>query len=170
MASIEQEFRQSRQAASEIAGGPRRANPGYKKSKEAYYDRDTDTVFAPDSTGEFYHHEMFHARPDTALLDSLKPYYDNLNDQRLSELGADLQFVKRLENDPGHFYSPEELGARVTSASKMLKNAGVKAVDKAFLQEARRNELLYGNNFRDLLHMYNDDNLVNIFGLAKYGL
>jgi hypothetical protein len=138
--------------------------PKYKKSEQAYYDKDTDTVYAPDSLGEFYYHEMFHARPDSAELIRLKPYYDNLNDNRLLELGADLPFVKRIDNDPGHFYSPEEVGARVKAARYMLNNAGVKKIDSSFLKEARKNENAYGNNFRDLLHMYNDDNLIGIFG------
>ena len=145
------------------------AVPKFAMSKEAYYDKDTDTVYAPDQEGEFYHHEYFHARPDNAFLESIRPYYENLNDARISELGGDLQFVKRIENDPGHFYSPEEIGARVAAASHMLKNAGVKSIDKAFLESARKNETQYGDNFRDLLHMYSDDNLVSIFGLANFG-
>ena len=138
--------------------------PKYKKSEQAYYDKDTDTVYAPDSLGEFYHHEMFHARPDSAELVRLKPYYDNLNDNKLLELGADLPFVKRINNDPGYLYNPEEVGARVKAARHMLNNAGVKKIDKSFFKEARKNENAYGNNFRDLLHMYNDNNLIGIFG------
>jgi hypothetical protein len=33
----------------------------------------------------------------------------------------------------------------------------------------RKDENKYGNNMRDLLHMYNDDNLVKIFSLKKGG-
>lgn len=178
MPTIEQEFFQSRQAAADF-GTPKKNNtnagqtmpkaPKYATSKEAYYDRDSDTVFAPDNTGEFYHHEMFHARPDANLLNSLRPYYEGLNDERLSEMGADLDFVKRIEGDPGHFYSPEEIGARIAAASMMLKNAGVNSIDENFLNEARKNDTMYGDNFRDLLHMYNNKNLVDIFNIAKYG-
>jgi hypothetical protein len=38
-------------------------------------------------------------------------YYD-----RIIELGGDLQFVKRFENDPSHFYHPSELEARIMAA------------------------------------------------------
>ena len=167
MASIEQERRQSLQAAEDITN-IHRGRPKYAKSKEAYYDKDTDTVFAPDSTGEFYHHEMFHARPDTALLNALRPYYENLNDERIAMMGGDVQFVKRIDGDPGHFYSPEEVGARIAAASKMLKAAGVQSIDGTFLKNARSNETQYGDNFRDLLRMYNDENLLKIFQLISY--
>jgi hypothetical protein len=149
-------------------GGPL-GKPNFKESKDAYYyDPETDTVFAPDSTGEFYLHELFHARPDLQLLESLKPYYHNLNDDVLKQFGADLSFVKKFNNDPGHFYSPEELGARVVAATEMLKQAGVQNIDESFLKEARLNENKYGDNFRDLLYMYNDENLIKIFNTFKY--
>jgi hypothetical protein len=137
--------------------------PKFKQSQEQYYDRNNDIIYAQDSIGEGYQHEYFHARPNTTLLNNLRPYYENLNDNRLIELGADLPFVKRLENDPNHFYSPEEIGARVSAARYMLEKAGVKNIDAEFLKNARLNELKYGDNFRDLLHMYNDENLLNIF-------
>ena len=131
MPTIEEEFRQSTKAANELTSnggqiraavvdGPRR--PKYARSKEAYYDRDNDTVFAPDTTGEFYHHE-----------------------------------------------SPEEVGARVAASKMMLNKAGITSVDDNFLNEARKNETLYGDNFRDLLHMYNNENLIGIFNAAGYG-
>lgn len=142
-------------------------NPKFKKSQNAYYDPNTNTVFAPDSTGEFYLHEMFHARPDTKLLQALKPYYHNLNDDVLKQFGADLSFVKRINNDPGHFYSPEELGARVVSANQMLKDVGISNINADFLKNARTSENKYGDNFRDLLHMYNDENLIKIFNLIQ---
>jgi hypothetical protein len=28
-------------------------------------------------------HEGFHARPDSVLLEQLKPYYENLNDEKI---------------------------------------------------------------------------------------
>ena len=153
-----------RERYNEFAEGGDTNGPRFQQSQEAYYDRDTDTIYAPDSIGEFYRHEAFHARPDSVELERLKPYYDNLDDNRLLELGADLPFVKRMDNDPGHFYSPEEVGARVSAARYMLNNAGVNNVDNVFLEEARKNENAYGNNFRDLLHMYNNENLIGIFG------
>jgi hypothetical protein len=110
---------------------------------------------------------MFHARPDLQLLESLKPYYHNLNDDVLKQMGADLSFVKRFNNDPGYFYSPEELGARVVSASEMLNRMGVKGVTLDFLKNARLNANAYGDNFRDLLHMYNDENLIKIFNSVR---
>lgn len=142
-------------------------NPKFQESQSAYYDPNTDTVFAPDASGEFYHHEIFHARPNRQLLNDLKPYYHNLNDKVLKELGADIAFVKRFNNDPGHFYSPEELGARVVAANNMLKDAGVSNITEEFIKNARLNENKYGDNFRDLLHMYNDKNLVQIFNIVS---
>ena len=151
--------------------------PNFQKSERAYYDPETDTVFAPDQSREFYQHEMFHARPDRKVLQLLKPYYDNLNDEVLNQFGADMSFVKRFNDDPGHFYSPEELGARAVSSQQMLKNAGVQYVTDDFLKNARTNENGYGDNFRDLLHMYDNENLIKIFnsmqnfkkgGILKY--
>ena len=136
--------------------------PTFKQSEEQYYDRNNDIIYAQDSVGEGYQHEYFHARPNTALLNNLRPYYENLNDNRLIELGADLPFVKRVDNDPNYFYSPEEIGARVSAARYMLNKAGINTIDIDFLRNARQNELQYGDNFRDLLHMYNDENLLQI--------
>lgn len=127
-------------------GGFEDNKPKFQKSSEAYYDPDSDTVFAPDSTGEYYYHELFHARPDNAYLQKIAPLYSDLNDEKLIQMGADLPFVKRFEGDPGHFYSPAEVGARRAAASYMLKQAGVKSIDDTFLNEARKDELKYGNN------------------------
>ena len=152
-----------REAYNQFAlGGFEDNKPKFQKSSEAYYDPDSDTVFAPDSTGEYYYHELFHARPDNAYLQKITPLYSDLNDEKLTRMGADLPFVKRFEGDPGHFYSPEEVGARRAAASYMLKQAGVKSIDDTFLNEARKDELKYGNNFRDLLHMYNNENLLQL--------
>ena len=145
-------------------GGPDnpKKKPKFTQSEEQYYDRNNDIIYAQDSIGEGYQHEYFHARPNTTLLNNLRPYYENLNDNRLIELGADLPFVKRVDNDPNYFYSPEEIGARVSAARYMLNKAGINNIDIDFLRNARKNELQYGDNFRDLLHMYNDENLLQI--------
>lgn len=136
--------------------------PKYVKSQNAYYDPNTDTIYAPDSIGEFYTHEMFHARPDTILLNELKPYYENLNDNKLLNMGADLKFVKRT--DPNHFFQPEELGARVAVARKILKDVDI---NEEFLNNLRKNENKYGDNVRDLLKMFNNKNLIQILNMKK---
>lgn len=137
--------------------------PKYIKSQNAYYDPNTDTIYAPDSIGEFYTHEMFHAKPDTNLIKELKPLYENLNDQKLKEFGANLEFVKRI--DPNHFYQPEELGARVAVARKILKDVDI---NEEFLNNLRKNENKYGNNVRDLLKMFNNENLIQILNMKKH--
>jgi hypothetical protein len=71
-----------------------------------------------------------------------------------------------MENDPGHFYHPSELEARIKAAKFKTKGQNY---TKEFFQNLRQEENKYGNNMRDLLHMYNDDNLVKIFSLKKGG-
>jgi hypothetical protein len=61
-------------------------------------------------------HELWHYLSNNQPNESYKDYYDNLNDDRIIELGGDLQFVKRFENDPSHFYHPSELEARIKAA------------------------------------------------------
>jgi hypothetical protein len=136
--------------------------PKYIKSQDPHYDPNTDTIYAPDSIGEFYTHELFHARPDTILLNELKPYYENLNDNKLLNMGADLKFVKRT--DPNHFFQPEELGARVAVARKILKDVDI---NEEFLNNLRKNENKYGDNVRDLLKMFNNENLIQILNMKK---
>jgi len=51
------------------------------KSDKAYYDKDSDTVYY--TNDEDLIHEGFHARPDFVLLEQLKPYYENLNDEKI---------------------------------------------------------------------------------------
>lgn len=136
--------------------------PKWIKSKDSFYDPNTDTIYAPDSIGEFYLHELFHARPDTILLNELKPYYENLNDNKLLNMGADLKFIKRT--DPNHFFQPEELGARVAVARKILKDVDI---NEEFLNNLRKNENKYGDNVRDLLKMFNNENLIQILNMKK---
>ena len=133
-----------------------------KSNKDSFYDSNTDTIYSPDSIGEFYLHELFHARPDTILLNELKPYYENLDDNKLSNMGANLEFVKRT--DPNHFYQPEELGARVAVARKILKDVDI---NEEFLNNLRKNENKYGDNVRDLLKMFNNKNLIQILNMKK---
>lgn len=130
---------------------------------EAYTDKSNNTIVY--NTPESIYHEYYgHMNPDTQLLQKLLPWYDNLSDERLQELGADLQYVKRT-GDPGIFYQPEELLGRIQAALRMFpKNFDYSP--KSF-KSIRKNEQQYGDNIRDLLHMYNDENLSKIFKLIK---
>lgn len=132
------------------------------KSDRAYYDKDSDTVYY--TNDEDLIHEGFHARPNSVLLEQLKPYYENLNDEKIQNFGGNLQFVKRFEGDPGHFYSPEELGARISAAKFRTKGNNY---TPEFFKYLRTNENQYGDNMRDLLYMYNDENLSKIFNLGN---
>ena len=132
------------------------------KSDKAYYDKDSDTIYY--TNDEDLVHEGFHARPDSVLLEQLKPYYENLNDEKIQNFGGNLQFVKRFEGDPGHFYSPEELGARISAAKFRTKGNNY---TPEFFKYLRTNENQYGDNMRDLLYMYNDENLSKIFNIGN---
>jgi hypothetical protein len=111
-------------------------------------------------------HELWHYLSNNQPNEIYKDYYDNLTDDRIIELGGDLQFVKSFEDDPRHFYHPSELEARIKAAK--FKTRG-QTYTKEFFQNLRKDENKYGYNMRDLLHMYNDDNLVKIFNLKKGG-
>lgn len=114
-------------------------------------------------------HELTHYTEDfnnsDNWRDSLKSYYDQLNDEKISQLGGDLNFVKRVNNDPGYFYNPIELLARLRSAKYMSQG---QQYTPEFFRELRQNETKYGDNMRDLLHMYNDQNLSNLFNARKF--
>ena len=102
--------------------------PKKEKSNQSYYDSETDTIYYSGEKRkdrkEAYKHEYVHSRPDeySELFDYLKPYYENLNDDKISELGGNLEFVKRFNGDPNHFYNPEELVARMVAASYRTRN------------------------------------------------
>ena len=140
--------------------------PLYIKDSTAHYEPTEDTIYAPEDSGEFYDHEMFHARPNRTMLDELFPYYDKLNDNRLLELGADMDFIMR-SGDPGQYYSPEEVGARVAASTQALNRAGIKDITDEWINSVRKNETKYGDNFRDLLRMYNNANLINILNIGR---
>lgn len=110
-------------------------------------------------------HELWHFLSNNQPNEKLKEFYDNLNDQRIIELGGDLEFVKRM-GDPGQLYNPSEVEARLHAAKYKTKG---NQYTKEFFQNARNNENQYGYNFRDLLRMYNDDNLVKLFSLSQGG-
>lgn len=109
-------------------------------------------------------HELSHYVSQNKPNEALKEFYENLNDDRLSKLGADLNFVKRT-GDPGEFYQPAELEARLKAAKYKSKGQNY---TKEFFQKLRNSELEYGQNMRDLLHMFNDDTLVRLFGVSKF--
>lgn len=155
---------QKEQSGSLINSFQKGGKSEYKKVKSdrAYYDKDSDTVYY--TNDEDLVHEGFHARPDSVLLEQLKPYYENLNDEKIQNFGGNLQFVKRFEGDPGHFYSPEELGARISAAKFRTKGNNY---TPEFFKYLRTNENQYGDNMRDLLYMYNDENLSKIFNIGN---
>ena len=143
------------------------SKPKYKYSEDAYYDPQQDIIYAPDSIGEFYQHEYFHARPNITYLQTISPYYENLNDQRLQSMGADLNYIKR-SGDPNIYYSPEEIGARVAAAKYVLNKQGIN-ITKDFIKASRQNDSKWGDNYRDLLHMYNDNILYKLFSYKDGG-
>lgn len=118
-----------------------------------------DTIYSP--SDEFTVHEIWHWLSKNKPNESLKEFYDNLDDKRISELGGDLSFVKRT-GDPGDFYSPSELESRLNAAKFMTQG---QKYTKEFFHNLRKNETQYGDNMRDLLRMYNDDNLVKLFNI-----
>jgi hypothetical protein len=90
-----------------------------------------------------------------------------LNDDKLRKFGTDLQFVKRFENDPGHFFNPEEVLGRIEAARYMLGKDIYNISPQFFIDLKENDELKYGDNLRDLLHMYNPQILTEIFKKAR---
>lgn len=117
---------------------------------------------------EFAYHEAYHAIGDNQDFENkYSEFFHNLNDDRIQELGGDLNFVKRFENDPGHFYHPSEILARVMASNYVLQQHGI-TPDINFFNELRNTPDKYGNNLRDLLYMYNDENLEKLFSIDKF--
>ena len=104
-------------------------------------------------------HELWHFISKNIPDERFQEFYKNLSNSKIYELGGDLKFVNRTGN-PQEFYDPSELLARLFAAK--YKTQG-NSYTKEFFKNARSNETKYGYNFRDLLHMYNDDNLVKLF-------
>lgn len=111
------------------------------------------------NTDEDAVHELWHFISKNIPDERFQEFYKDLSDSKISELGGDLKFVNRTGN-PQEFYDPSELLARLFAAK--YKTQG-NSYTKEFFKNARLNETKYGYNFRDLLHMYNDDNLVKLF-------
>ena len=111
------------------------------------------------NTDEDAVHELQHFISKNIPDERFQEFYKDLSDSKISELGGDLKFVNRTGN-PQEFYDPSELLARLFAAK--YKTQG-NSYTKEFFKNARANETKYGYNFRDLLHMYNDDNLVKLF-------
>ena len=111
------------------------------------------------NTNEDAVHELWHFISKNIPDERFQEFYKDLSDSKISELGGDLKFVNRTGN-PQEFYDPSELLARLFAAK--YKTQG-NSYTKEFFKNARSNETKYGYNFRDLLHMYNDDNLVKLF-------
>lgn len=117
------------------------------------------------SSDEDIIHELWHVLSNNKPTELYKQFYDSLNDNRIIELGGDLDFVKRT-GDPNIFYHPSEIEARIKAAKYKTKGQNY---TKDFFRELRSNENKYGYNMRDLLHMYNDENLEKIFNLKTGG-
>lgn len=135
-------------------------------SDESFTDVDNKIIYY--TAPEFAYHEAYHALGDNQDFENkYSEFFHNLNDERIQELGGDLDFVKRFENDPGHFYHPSEVLARVMASNYMLQQNGI-TPDINFFRELRNTPDKYGDNLRDLLYMYNDENLEKIFSIGKF--
>ena len=133
---------------------------------ESFTDVDNKIIYY--TSPEFAYHEAYHAIGDNQDFENkYSEFFHNLNDGRIQELGGDLNFVKRFENDPGHFYNPSEVLARVMASNYMLQQNGI-TPDVNFFRELRNTPDKYGNNLRDLLYMYNDENLEKLFSISKF--
>lgn len=111
-------------------------------------------------------HELHHYVSQNKPNEIYKEFYDNLNDQRIQELGGNLQFINRTGN-PNDFYHPSELEARIKAAK--YKTSG-QSYTKDFFKKLRNDPEKFGYNMRDLLYMYNDENLEKIFNLKQGGI
>lgn len=111
-------------------------------------------------------HELWHYLSKNKPNEKYKEFYDNLDDGRIKSLGGDLDFVKRM-GDPSIFYHPSEIESRVKAAK--YKSKGVNYTKDFFKALRNEDENKYGYNMRDLLHMYNDENLEKIFNLKNGG-
>ena len=120
-------------------------------------------IYSP--SDEYTVHELWHYLSQNKPNEALKEFYDQLDDTKLQQFGADLEFVKRT-GDPGDFYSPSELEARLNAAKFMSQGS---TYNKDFFRNLRSNENKYGDNMRDLLKMFNDDYLERLFNtLPKF--
>lgn len=128
------------------------------KSDQAYYDKDTNTIYYTNK--ESKRHEMAHAHPNQELIEYLRPYWENLTDEKITELGGNLDFVKRFEGDPGHFFSPEEIAARIEAGYEQIKDQDYTNPD--FFRDITSNEQ-YGDNIYDLVNMLSPEKLAKIY-------
>ena len=133
---------------------------------ESFTDVDNKIIYY--AGPEFAYHEAYHAIGDNQDFENkYSEFFHNLNDDRIQELGGNLDFVKGFENNPGHFYHPSEVLARVMASNYMLQQNGI-TPDAKFFQELRNTPNKYGHNLRDLLYMYNDTNLEKLFSISKF--
>ena len=116
-------------------------------------------IYSP--SDEYTVHELWHYLSQNKPNEALKEFYDQLDDTKLQEFGADLEFVKRT-GDPGDFYNPSELEARLKAAKFMSQGS---LYDKEFFRNLRGDENRYGDNMRDLLRMFDDDHLERLFNV-----
>jgi hypothetical protein len=74
------------------------------------------------NTNEDLIHELWHYLSKNNPNKIYEDFYKDLNDDVIKNLGGDLQFVKRIDGDPGYFYHPSELEARIKAAKYMTPN------------------------------------------------
>ena len=135
-------------------------NPSIRTEGDIIYNAETDEQKAHEVGGHF--------NPNKRLLKDLEPYYLDLNDEKLLNFGADLDFIKRNENDPNYFYSPEELLGRIEASRQSVGDSWWKLETPSFFKELKEtDENKYGDNLRDLLHMYNPETLAEMFKIAS---
>lgn len=133
---------------------------------ESFTDVDNKIMYY--TAPEFAYHEAYHAIGDNRDFENkYSEFFHDLDDEKIQELGGDLDFLKRPGTDPSYFYHPSEVLARVSAGNYILKQNGI-IPDKNFFKELRNIPDKYGNNLRDLLYMYNDENLEKLFSISKF--
>jgi hypothetical protein len=86
-----------------VINSPQDAKIVYTKDPYPYYE--DGIIYLPGTykgtPNEFLVHERFHAFPSKKVMEQLKDYWENLSDERLKKLGADISFIKQ---NPDRYY------------------------------------------------------------------
>lgn len=130
-----------------------------------FTDPKTNEIHWDGKNSEFLVHEYGHAiGNDTPITKLYEPYAYNDKNFDPGQWYADMNFINRT-GDPREFYDKSELTNRVRGAK--FKTQG-QNYSPEFFMNARNNETQYGDNMRDLLHMFDDNTLSKIFSIEKY--